>query len=118
MKEAISGLLSSKKAIVYIVTVAVMAAVMFGGVDPEHASDFIDSLTDLAMAYLGGQGLADLGRHAGAAYASGKKAIDNRDEDVSGWTDRAAEAGDAAEDAAAAVETVVEKAPIDGPPET
>lgn len=79
MKEAIVGLFSSKKAIVYVVTVGVIAAVIFGGFDPEQATDFVDKLSKLAMAYLGGQGLADLGKYAGDAYRSGKAAVEGRD---------------------------------------
>lgn len=79
MKNAAIGLLSSKKAVVYLVTVIVMAAVIFGGVDPAHAADFVEKLTMLSMAYLGGQGLADMGRYAGEAYASGKRAITESD---------------------------------------
>jgi len=112
MKTAISGLLSSKKAIIYVVTVGTMAAIMFGGVDPEHASEFIDSLTNLAMAYLGGQGLADLGKYAGNAYKSGKKAIAGRDADGS-FVDRASEAGEAAESAAKAAAEVADAAKVD-----
>ena len=99
MKNAISGLLSSKKAIVYVVTVLVMAGIIFGGVDPDHAADFVDKLSKLAMAYLGGQGLSDLGRYAGEAYASGQKAIADRDRELDEWNTRiedAAEAGKAA----------------------
>ena len=110
MKNAISGLFSSKKAIVYVVTVLVMAGIIFGGVDPEHAADFVDKLSNLAMAYLGGQGLADLGKYAGEAYASGQKAIADRDRELDDWNTRiedAAEAGKAAGDKA---EEVVEKA--------
>ncbi len=99
MKQAISGLFSSKKAIVYVVTVGVMAGIIFGGVDPDHAADFVDKLSKLAMAYLGGQGLADLGKYAGQAYASGKKAVAERDSNPGDWKDRVAEAGDVAQDA-------------------
>lgn len=77
--KAIKDLVGSKKAIVFFVTVAAMSAITFGGVDATQATDFVDKLTMLAMAYLGGQGLADLGRYAGEAYASGKKAIEGRD---------------------------------------
>ena len=118
MKNAISGLFSSKKAIVYVVTVIVMAAIIFGGVDPDHASDFVDKLSKLAMAYLGGQGLADLGKYAGEAYSSGQKAIADRDREMDDWETRVAEgveagkgAGDKVEDVAEAAE---EKAEQDG----
>ncbi len=119
MKQAIAGLFGSKKAIVYVVTVGVMAAVMFGGVEAEHASDFIDKLSKLAMAYLGGQGLADLGKYAGAAYRSGKKAIDGRDPNASGWqgrVDDAVAAGGDAGDAAEGVVEEVKKTGIPAPP--
>lgn len=77
--KGVTGLAQSKKAVVFLLTAALMAAVMFGGFDPAAVGDFTDKLYKLAMAYLGGQGLADLGRYAGEAYASGKKAIDTRD---------------------------------------
>ena len=77
--QALKDLTHSKKAIVYVVTAAVMAAVVFGGIEPAAADSFLDKLYKLAMAYLGGQGLADLGKYAGEAYASGKKAIETRD---------------------------------------
>lgn len=80
MKNTIKELVSSKKALIYVTTVGTIAAIIFGGIDPEHASDFIDKLTALAMAYLGGQGLADLGKYAGEAYASGKTAVESRGE--------------------------------------
>lgn len=122
MKQAISGLISSKKAIVYVVTVGVMAGIIFGGVDPEQASGFVDKLTKLAMAYLGGQGLADLGKYAGEAYASGKKAIAGRDPDVSQWDERVEGASAAADDIADDVGRVVDKVEKDGalpaPPKT
>ena len=110
MKQAISGLFSSKKAIVYVVTVGVMAGIIFGGVDPEHAADFVDKLSKLAMAYLGGQGLADLGKYAGQAYASGKKAVAERDANPGDWKDRVAEAGDVAQDAGEKAGEAVEAA--------
>ena len=76
--KAIKDLAGSKKAIVFFITVAAMTATTFGGVEPERATDFIDKLVMLAMAYLGGQGLADLGKYAGEAYSSGKKALESR----------------------------------------
>lgn len=125
MGKAIKDLAGSKKAIVFFVTVVAMAAIIFGGVDPEHGSEFIDKLVNLAMAYLGGQGLADLGKYAGEAYASGKKAVESRDKDGD-WKDRLSDAGEAAdevseaaEDAADVVAEMAEKAKkIDPPPKT
>jgi len=76
--KALKDLGQSKKAIVYVITAVVMAGVLFSGIDPDAAESFLDKLYKLAMAYLGGQGLADLGRYAGEAYASGKKALDTR----------------------------------------
>lgn len=108
MKQAISGLISSKKAIVYVVTVGVMAGIIFGGVDPEQATDFVDKLSKLAMAYLGGQGLSDLGKYAGEAYASGQKAIADRDRELGKWNERLGEAGAAAGDIEDKIEDVVE----------
>lgn len=78
MKKAIQSLFESKKAVVFMTTVIIMAAVTFG-IDPAHAAEFVDKLTALAMAYLGGQGLADLGKYAGEAYSSGKKAVVERE---------------------------------------
>jgi hypothetical protein len=78
MKNAIQSLFGSKKAVVFMTTVIIMAAVTFG-IDPEHAAEFVDKLTALAMAYLGGQGLADLGKYAGEAYSSGKRAVAERE---------------------------------------
>ena len=78
MKKVLQSLFESKKAVVFMTTVIIMAAVMFG-INPEHAADFVDKLSALAMAYLGGQGLADLGKYAGEAYASGKKAVVERE---------------------------------------
>jgi len=104
MKNMIKDLATSKKALIYLVTVATIAAIVFGGIDPEHASDFVDKLTALAMAYLGGQGLADLGKYAGEAIASGKTAVASRGEggDV-------AEALEVATKAATSVESVSEE---------
>lgn len=79
MLQALKEMSGSKKAIVFVVTVAFMAAVIFGGVETEAANDFTEKLYLLAMAYLGGQGLADLGRYAGEAYRSGKVALETRD---------------------------------------
>lgn len=114
MKNAIAGLFSSKKAIVYVVTVLVMAGIIFGGVDPDHASDFIDKLGGLAMAYLGGQGLADLGKYAGEAYASGQKAIADRDRELDNWEERVVAAAEAGQEAGAKTEEVIRKAEEDG----
>ena len=97
MGKAFKDLAGSKKAIVFFITVVAMAAIIFGGVDPEHGSDFIDKLVKLAMAYLGGQGLADLGKYAGEAYSSGKKAVESRDKDGD-WKDRLGDAADAADE--------------------
>lgn len=110
MKNAVSGLFSSKKAIVYVVTVIVMGAIIFGGVDPEHASEFVDKLSNLAMAYLGGQGLSDLGKYAGQAYASGQKAIADRDCELDNWEERVADGVEAGQDAGEKAEDVAEKA--------
>jgi len=79
MLQALKEMSGSKKAIVFVVTVAFMAAVIFGGVETQAANDFTEKLYLLAMAYLGGQGLADLGRYAGEAYRSGKVALETRD---------------------------------------
>ena len=114
MKNAVSGLFSSKKAIVYVVTVGVMAAIIFGGIDPEHASEFVDKLSKLAMAYLGGQGLADLGKYAGEAYSTGQKAIADRDRELDDWNTRIEDAAEAGQDAGEKTEEVVEKAEAEG----
>ena len=106
---AITGLFKSKKAIVYLASVAVMAAIIFG-VEPEHATEFVDKLVNLSMAYLGGQGLADLGKYAGEAYATGQKAIADRDRELSDWNDRVATAAGAAESARDTVEAAVDAA--------
>ena len=106
--QAIKDLTQSKKAIVYLFTAAVMAAVLFGGVDPDAAESFLDKLYKLAMAYLGGQGLADLGRYAGDAYKSGKAAIDSRDPDrevsIADVVEVGKDAADKSEDIADTVE--------------
>ena len=81
MIKAFKDLSGSKKAVVYVFTALLMAAVLFGGVDPEAANSFTDKLYKLAMAYLGGQGLADLGKYAGEAYGAGKEAVASRDTD-------------------------------------
>lgn len=107
--KGITGLTQSKKAIVFLLTAIIMAAVMFAGLDPAAVSDFTDKLYKLAMAYLGGQGLADLGKYAGEAIASGKTAVETRDPDrevtikeaaevAAGASAKAAEAIDAAEE--------------------
>ena len=106
--KALKDLSQSKKAIVYVITAAVMAAVLFSGVEPAAAESFLDKLYKLAMAYLGGQGLADLGRYAGEAWSTGKAAVESRDPDREVSLDRAIEAaGDVAkkaEDVADAIE--------------
>jgi hypothetical protein len=64
----IKGFFNSKKFIVFLVTVIVAAAVMFG-VPEEQAIQFVEYLVKLAMAYMGGQGIADAGKYAGEAIA-------------------------------------------------
>jgi len=89
--QAFNDMSGSKKAIVFVLTALLMAAVIFGGVDTEAANEFTDKLYKLAMAYLGGQGLADLGKYAGEAWKSGKKAVDSRDdrpENPDEWIER------------------------------
>lgn len=109
MKQAIAGLFSSKKAIVYVVTVGVIAGIIFGGFDPEQTTNFVDKLSKLAMAYLGGQGLADLGKYAGEAYSAGKETLGSRD--TSGTPqDRIQAAAAVANDVADDVEKVAEAA--------
>jgi len=81
MLQAFKDMSGSKKAIVFALTAILMAAVIFGGVETEAANHFTDKLYKLAMAYLGGQGLADLGRYAGEAYKAGKNAVETRDTD-------------------------------------
>lgn len=94
MLQAIKEMSGSKKAIVFVVTVAFMAAVIFGGVETEAANDFTEKLYLLAMAYLGGQGLADLGRYAGEAYRSGRVALETRDGGMPTGEDVAKRVGD------------------------
>lgn len=81
MLQAFKDMSGSKKAIVFALTAILMAAVIFGGVETEAANHFTDKLYKLAMAYLGGQGLADLGKYAGEAYKAGKNAVETRDTD-------------------------------------
>lgn len=64
--------LTSKKFIVFALTVIVSAAVMFG-VPEEAALDFVDTLVKLAMVYMGSQGVADVGKYAGEALAETRK---------------------------------------------
>ena len=84
--EALRGLTRSKKAWVYVLAVVVMTVVVFGDLDPTLAHEFVDKLTALTMAYLGGQGAADLGKYLGEAWASGKalaaSAVDDEGTDV------------------------------------
>lgn len=77
--STLADLARSKKALVFLITALATAAVTFSGIDPALAADFTDKLYLLAMAYLGGQGLADLGKYAGQAYASGQLALASRD---------------------------------------
>jgi len=79
--EAAKGLIRSKKAIVYAVAVVAMTAVVFGGLDPQLAHEFVDKLTLLTMAYLGGQGAADLGKYLGDAWATGKALVESATDD-------------------------------------
>lgn len=81
MLQAFKDMSGSKKAIVFALTAILMAAVIFGGIETEAANHFTDKLYKLAMAYLGGQGLADLGKYAGEAYRAGKNAVETRDTD-------------------------------------
>lgn len=81
MLKAFKDMSGSKKAIVFVLTAILMAAVIFGGIETEAANHFTDKLYKLAMAYLGGQGLADLGKYAGEAYKAGKGAVETRDKD-------------------------------------
>ena len=75
--EALKGLAKSKKAIVYAVAVVAMTGVVFGGLDPALAHEFVDKLAMLTMAYLGGQGVADLGKHVGEAWVAGRALMES-----------------------------------------
>ena len=98
--KVIKDLTQSKKAWVYLVAVVVMTGVVFGDLDPVLAHEFVDKMTALTMAYLGGQGAADLGKYLGEAWASGKalaaSAVDDDETDV----------GDALEVAAKVVQEI------------
>lgn len=89
MKTAISGLLSSKKAIVCFTSILTIAAIVLGGVNPEHAPEFIDKLTKIVMAYLGSQGLADVGKEIRKAMAAAKTEPAVTEDDNSGQESRA-----------------------------
>jgi hypothetical protein len=60
--------ITSKKFVVFALTVIVSAAVMFG-IPEESALTFVDKLVQLAMVYMGSQGVADVGKYAGEAIA-------------------------------------------------
>ena len=85
MNNALSELLGSKKAVVYVTAVVAITAIIFGDVDPRHAPAFIEKLSDLTMAYLGAQGLADAGR----AFGAKKKPAAPAEDDNSGQESRA-----------------------------
>lgn len=65
----IKALFTSKKFVVFLTTALTAAAATFGGLPEEQAASFVDKLVAVAMAYLGGQGLADAGKYAGEAIA-------------------------------------------------
>ena len=93
MNTAIPGLLSSKKAVVYITAIIAIAAIIFGGVDPQLAPAYIEKLSDLTMAYLGAQGLADAGRAFAAKKApAAAPAPASVEDDNSGQESRASDA--------------------------
>ena len=89
MKSAISELFNSKKAIVCFSSIVTMAAVIFGDVDPELAPEFIDKLTKVTMAYLGAQGLSDVGKSMLAKKAEPEAAPAAPEDDNSGQESRA-----------------------------
>jgi len=62
----------SKKAIVYFVAVIAMGVVTFCGLDPVLAHEFVGQLALVTSAYLAGQGIADVGKHAGQALDAGR----------------------------------------------
>lgn len=61
MKNALAGLLSSKKAIVLISTNLFIVLTMMVGLEEEHAKYIIEKSMQLASIYLGGQSLVDVG---------------------------------------------------------
>ena len=76
MKNAIAGMFSSKKFLVFISTTLVTTLVVFGGLPEEQATEYVDKLIKLAMAYMGGQGVADAGKYFGAAMGKARSVVE------------------------------------------
>lgn len=69
-QNVVAALLSSKKFIALITGVVGLLLVKFAGFTEEAAADIADKLANLVMAYLGAQGVADLGRGIGSNRSS------------------------------------------------
>jgi hypothetical protein len=65
MSDAIKSMLSSKKFLVFLTTVITAIVVAVTGLGDEQAAHLVDEIISLAMAYMGGQGLADAGKYFG-----------------------------------------------------
>jgi len=77
-QNPLSNLAGSKKAVVFLLTTALLALATFGGFEPAAVEKFVDSLYVLAVAYLGGQSIADLGKYAGDAIARGREVVESK----------------------------------------
>lgn len=80
---------SSKKFIVFLTTAVTAIVVSVTGMGEEQAGQLVDKIINLAMAYMGGQGLADAGKYFGGALNGHGPKVAKAIEDV------AAQAGDA-----------------------
>jgi hypothetical protein len=67
MNALIKSMLSSKKFIVFLATVLTAIIVATTGLGEAEAANLVDKIINLAMAYMGGQGLADAGKYLGHA---------------------------------------------------
>jgi hypothetical protein len=67
MNELLRSMFSSKKFIVFLATTATAIVVAVTGLGEDQAAQLVDKIINLAMAYMGGQGLADAGKYFGSA---------------------------------------------------
>lgn len=65
MTEILKSMLSSKKFVVFLATTATAIVVAITGLGEDQAAHIVDKIINLAMAYMGGQGLADAGKYFG-----------------------------------------------------
>lgn len=77
MSEAVKAMFASKKFLVFLTTTLTAIIVAVTGLGEDQAANLVDKIVNLAMAYMGGQGLADLGKYAGEAMSKKSESADD-----------------------------------------